>query len=411
MRSCWSRHGGCGHPARRLLGAPGGPERLPTPALARSAAQSQSGGGSIEAATQHPEHARYRERITPGGILMDQQPSGAQYGEPGIRPSGTSRNPRVAASNAPSGGQRPYPTTDPISQAELEQLAAFIQNARNLLVITGAGCSTESDIPDYRGPAGAYSTGYKPMTHQQFMASDANRSRYWQRSYSGYHEFAGSRCNDAHHALQQLEGLGWVRHIVTQNVDRLHQKAGSRRVVELHGTTHRVICTGCGDTTDRKAMQEALSTMNSAATLPRLSAVEANTDPALDPPPGVKRPDGDTDAALSDAFRFPSCTRCEDGVLKPDVVFFGDNVPKARAARAMQLAQEADAILVVGSSLMVYSVFRLIKAAKANGAALAILTAGQTRADDLADLKLEYLAGETLARLARHPSLAIPPGH
>eukprot|EP00192_Tetraselmis_astigmatica_P004463 CAMPEP_0117672708 /NCGR_PEP_ID=MMETSP0804-20121206/14060_1 /TAXON_ID=1074897 /ORGANISM="Tetraselmis astigmatica, Strain CCMP880" /LENGTH=474 /DNA_ID=CAMNT_0005481351 /DNA_START=23 /DNA_END=1450 /DNA_ORIENTATION=+ len=324
-----------------------------------------------------------------------------------VRPSGTTDAPHVIMSNDRDG--RPtFPPAGPITTAEVEQLADFIRDSQNLLVITGAGCSTESNIPDYRSPTGAYSSGYKPMTHQQFMAKEVNRSRYWQRSCAGYHEFASTACNPAHHALAQLQEMGWVKGLITQNVDRLHHKAGSRDVVELHGTTHRVVCMSCEATMDRKSLQEIFEDIN--ADIIAASALgNANSDPALEGPQGVKRPDGDKDAQLSQDFRVPPCRHC-DGVLKPAVVFFGANVPKETADQALRMAEENDAILVVGSSLMVYSVFRLIKAAKANGANLAILTVGPTRADDLADLKLEYLAGEALARVSRHPTLAIPPG-
>ena len=139
---------------------------------------------------------------------------------------------------------------------------ALVQGSSRLVVLTGAGCSTESGVPDYRGPQGAYSTGFKPMTHQQFMSSEASRSRYWARSYAGWHEFSHVAPNAAHEALARLQARGWLGAILTQNVDRLHQAAGAGSVLELHGTTHLVECMACGNITDRQALQERLSELN-----------------------------------------------------------------------------------------------------------------------------------------------------
>ncbi|BDA47732.1 NAD-dependent protein deacetylase [Coccomyxa sp. Obi] len=326
------------------------------------------------------------------------------------------------------------PLLPPIADHQLQQLVDFVTGNRRLLVLTGAGCSTESAVPDYRGPQGAYNTGFKPMTHQQFMASEAARRRYWARSFAGWHEFSGVQPNAAHEALARLQGRGWLSHLITQNVDRLHHKAGSTDVIELHGTTHRVVCMQCEDLTERQPFQEQLAALNpeAAAAVAKMARAgpdaEAARQRALCVGAGerddrggafVRRPDGDVeipvrrpdgDVELRDAgtnFVVPPCPRC-GGILKPYVVFFGDGVPPDRSSRALELAEGCDGLLVVGSSLMVYSAFRLAKAAKASGGALAVLTAGPTRADAVADLKIEALAGEALSRMAAHPSLLIP---
>ncbi|EFN59224.1 hypothetical protein CHLNCDRAFT_18868, partial [Chlorella variabilis] len=309
------------------------------------------------------------------------------------------------------------PAVPPVNDAAIERLADLLQRARGTLVLTGAGCSTESGVPDYRGPAGAYTTsGFRPMTHQQFMASDENRSRYWSRSFAGFPKFSSVHPNAAHESLARLQHRGWVQALITQNVDRLHQRAGSRRVLELHGTTHEVVCTGCGRLSCRHEFQRTLAALN-----PDAAAVETSTSSGggdsptiLRRPDGdaqvVQRPDGDMElGAAGQGFRVPPCPAC-GGILKPHVVFFGDGIPAERAQFALDLAHSCRSVLVVGSSLAVWSAYRLVKAAvEGGGAELAIVTAGPTRADDLAHLKLEARAGEVLARLAAHPSLQIPP--
>ncbi|KAK9809163.1 hypothetical protein WJX72_010502 [[Myrmecia] bisecta] len=275
------------------------------------------------------------------------------------------------------------------------------------------------------------------MTHQQFMAAPAARARYWARSFAGWHEFSGMQPNAAHEAIARLQQRGWVSEVVTQNVDRLHHKAGASDVLELHGTTHRVICMGCGEISDRQEFQDKLAALNpaTAEAVEKLMASadeaaqhrrlmlagserDASSKPAAVSTAVVRRPDGDVDipvrrpdgdVELKDAgqnFFVPPCPRC-GGILKPQVTFFGDVLPPERSARALQAIEDADALLVVGSSLMVYSAFRLAKAAKANGAPLAIITVGPTRADDLADMKIEALAGEALSRMASHPALLL----
>jgi len=323
------------------------------------------------------------------------------------------------------------PAVPPITDEALEQLVDAVQSASSVTVLTGAGVSTESNIPDYRGQHGAYATGFKPMTHQQFMATSEARARYWARSFAGWREFSSVKYNAAHSGLTRLQNSGWVGPIITQNVDRLHHSAGSRNVLELHGTTHRVICMSCGMVTEREPFQHQLADLNPkmaayVAALPEDAARSGQLDRVIpesgQPVQPAKRPDGDVelpdglprrpdgDVELQHGMRsfvVPPCSRC-GGVLKPNVVFFGDGIPKPRADRALQLASSADCLLVVGSSLMVYSAFRLAKAAKDAGAAVVLVSVGPNRADDLADRKVEALAGEALSRLASHPSLLIP---
>mmetsp|Transcript_16567 Transcript_16567/g.46768 ORF Transcript_16567/g.46768 Transcript_16567/m.46768 type:complete len:434 (-) Transcript_16567:147-1448(-) len=392
-----------------------------------------AGGPPGAAAAEEPERRLPgRERITLDGELWSDVAQRAR-GE-----AARSRRPGLAAA---------APSAAPVSEVALGQLTAFLESSRRLVVLTGAGVSTESNLPDYRSPQGAYSTGFKPMTHQQFMKSDASRRRYWARSFFGWPEFAQCQPNASHEALAQLEALGRVHHVVTQNVDRLHQAAGSRNVLELHGTTHEVVCLGCGDVSPRWHLQERLAELNpEAAEAARLGArglpkdgeplrpweeqaggqtsVRAGTaadgnavrgdaealPSVLVAQPSLRRPDGDTELAqrLVEAFRVPSCTRC-GGVLKPHVVFFGDNLPPGRRATADALVAQGDALLVVGSSLAVFSAFRLARAVHQAGKPLAILTAGATRADGLGGvLKVEALAGETLPRLLRSGGIMVP---
>jgi NAD-dependent deacetylase sirtuin 4 len=262
------------------------------------------------------------------------------------------------------------------------------------LVLTGAGCSTESNIPDYRGPQGAYTTGFKPMTHQAFMKSEDNRSRYWMRSYAGWHKFSNVQPNDAHTSIAWLQSKGFINSVITQNVDRLHHKAGSPHdaVLELHGTTHEVVCLTCKASTTREEMQRLLARYNASSVHGVLrSSTDADTNAHQ------QRPDGDVEVK-GQGFLVPPCPAC-GGILKPDVVFFGDSVPKDRSQRALELAQQAAYLLVVGSSVTVFSAFRLVKAAKENGAQIGILNFGNTRADDLADWIVEARAGHALSRV------------
>lgn len=267
---------------------------------------------------------------------------------------------------------------------DLTDLAAFVDRHPRLFVLTGAGCSTDSGIPDYRDANGAWKR-VPPVTYQDFVRDDATRRRYWARSLVGWRTMSRARPGPAHRALAALEDAGRVHLLVTQNVDGLHQAAGSRNVLDLHGRIDTVGCLQCGTRLSRAAMQARLLHGN-----PAWAALDART-----------APDGDADLVADfSAFEVPACPSC-GGMLKPDVVFFGESVPRDRVATAFAALEAADAMLVAGSSLMVYSGFRFAQAAAAAGKPIAGVNLGRTRADALFMLKIERAAGETLAAVAR----------
>jgi NAD-dependent SIR2 family protein deacetylase len=260
----------------------------------------------------------------------------------------------------------------PISNSQLSALDAFIRAHPRLFVLTGAGVSTGSGIPGYRDNEARWQRK-QPVTHQEFLRSDAVRRRYWARSMAGWPVISNATPNAAHLALARLERAGVVTQLVTQNVDGLHQRAGSARVIELHGNIHAVICMDCGANVRRAAVQAELEA----------------TNPAFANEPARIAPDGDADLEQDfDSFAVPACPSC-GGMLKPDVVFFGANVPRSLAATAMDALQDADAVLAVGSSLMAYSGYRFCEQAHASGKPVAAVNIGRTRADDLLQLKVE----------------------
>lgn len=260
-------------------------------------------------------------------------------------------------------------------------LQQFVEAHPRLFVLTGAGCSTDSGIPDYRNRDGEWKRA-PPVTFQAFMHEVATRQRYWARSMIGWPHIGRALPNAAHHALAQLEHRGQVELLVTQNVDRLHQRAGSERVIDLHGRLDEVRCMACEVRFPREEFQQMLITHNPAWR--QLDAAVA--------------PDGDADLDGHDFGRFevPPCPRC-GGIVKPDVVFFGESVPRARVEAATQAWQAADAMLVVGSSLMVYSGYRFVQAAAKAGKPVAALSLGRTRADALLSLKIDAPCSEALA--------------
>lgn len=261
----------------------------------------------------------------------------------------------------------------------------------SVVVLTGAGCSTESGIPDYRGPDGRLRTR-KPMQYGEFVGAEAARTRYWARSAVGWRRVSGARPNSGHAALARLERAGVVRGVITQNVDGLHQAAGSRRVIELHGSLAWVRCLDCHRRVSRAEHQRRLAELN-----PGWFEVATGGDGSA---PAVA-PDGDAEVAdaVVREFVVPGCEAC-GGVLKPDVVFFGENVPRARVDRAWELFDEADVLLVVGSSLTVFSGRRFVYRAVERDVPVGVLNLGPTRADDVATVKLEARLGEALPAIA-----------
>lgn len=262
-------------------------------------------------------------------------------------------------------------------------LESFVGRYERLFVLTGAGCSTNSGIPDYRDSDGNWKRT-PPVTYDSFMTREATRKRYWARSMIGWRSFGQAKPNDAHHALAKLEKSGRSEILLTQNVDRLHQSAGSERVIDLHGRLDQVRCMSCGLKMPRSDFQHELGHRNGAWL-------------ALDAPDA---PDGDADLEHDDfaAFDVPACIAC-GGVLKPDVVFFGETVPREVVDEARERLDASDAMLVVGSSLMVYSGFRFVQMAAKKGIPIAAVNLGRTRADDLLTLKVEERCEAALAFL------------
>ena len=276
----------------------------------------------------------------------------------------------------------------PADVARLRELVHHLRG-RRVVVLAGAGCSTESGIPDYRGPDGSLKTR-TPIRYGEFVRRPSARTRYWARSAVGWPRMSGTRPNPAHRALAELEAGGVVAGVITQNVDGLHHAAGSRRVVELHGSLGRVTCLDCGEHAPRDAFQE------------RIRALNTDWFDRLDRRNATTAPDGD--AELSDAvvmgFRVPGCHAC-DGVVKPDVVLFGENVPADRVDDAWALFAEGEVLLVVGSSLAVYSGRRFVYRAREEDVPVAVINLGPTRADPVAVAKVEDRLGRVLPRVAR----------
>ena len=271
----------------------------------------------------------------------------------------------------------------PDATAAVDTLSQLLRGRRTV-VLTGAGCSTESGIPDYRG-AGTRARARNPIQHREFLTRPETRARYWARSLLGWPRFSSARPNAAHHALAELERGGHVPGLITQNVDRLHHAAGSARVIELHGALARVRCLDCDALEARVALQERLLALNPDFAHQVLEL----------------RPDGDAELSseLLSSFHVPACLRC-GGTLKPDVVFFGDNVPAPTVEAAFSLVEEGDALLVVGSSLAIFSGYRFLVRASQRRMPIAILNIGECRGAELADVRVEARAGDVLPRLA-----------
>ncbi len=274
--------------------------------------------------------------------------------------------------------------TDPMDPMDLLDLT-------NLFVLTGAGCSTASGIPDYRDEEGQWKRR-PPVMILPFRNKPDVYQRYWARAYAGWPRFTAAAPGAAHQALAALETAGVVSQIVTQNVDGLHQRAGSRNVIDLHGRLDVVVCLGCGARTTRADVQRDIATAN------------PDWSPTFSPAPDG---DADIDPVAVSAFVPPMCAGC-GGLLKPDVVFFGENVPASTYAAARDALTESDALLVAGSSLMVFSGFRFVVQARDLGLPIVIVNRGRTRADEFANVRIDGDVGEVLSGLARQrgaPSL------
>jgi NAD-dependent SIR2 family protein deacetylase len=255
----------------------------------------------------------------------------------------------------------------------------------DVLVLSGAGLSTDSGIPDYRGPSGA-ARRHTPMTYQTFLRDPRGRHRYWARSYVGWRQIAAARPNDGHRAVAALEGAGLLTGVITQNVDGLHQAAGARDVVELHGGLDRTICLGCGDVASRVQIDERLRAAN----------------PDFGPRAAEVNPDGDAELPdeVLDGFVMVDCLACGGGPLKPDVVFFGETVPRPRVDTCLELLERSDCLLVLGSSLTVMSGYRFVLRAEKLGIPVALVNLGPTRGDAKAAVRVDAPLGVVLPELA-----------
>jgi NAD-dependent SIR2 family protein deacetylase len=271
-----------------------------------------------------------------------------------------------------------------VVRAESPELIALLAG-RRVALLTGAGISTDSGIPDYRGPDSPPSN---PMTIRQFTSDPVFRQRYWARNHVGWRHMDDTQPNAGHRAAAALERDGVVIGVITQNVDLLHTKAGSRNVINLHGTYAQVVCLSCGQAMSRATLAEELDALNPGFT----ERVEAVGGLAVAP---------DADAVVADtaSFRYLDCPSC-GGMLKPDIVYFGENVPKDVVRQAFSLVDDAEALLVAGSSLTVFSGYRFVRHASAVGIPVAIINRGPTRGDDLAAVKVEAGCSELLTLLA-----------
>ena len=276
------------------------------------------------------------------------------------------------------------PVKKPHGESGLDDLISLLRATWPVTILSGAGCSTESGIPDYRGPDGMWRSR-RPVMFADFVRDESARRSYWARSYRGWIRFRNAQPNAAHHALARLERAGHISLLVTQNVDGLHQAAASRKVLELHGSNRRVVCLSCARHEDREALQRRLEGLN------RGWSVEG----------GETRPDGDAeiDRALTADFIPAGCFFC-DGILKPDVVFFGESVPKDRVEAVRESIDRSGALLIVGSSLAVWSGYRFARYAAETTKPVAIINRGWTRADDLASVKVDFSCSEALGAIA-----------
>ncbi|XP_064536427.1 NAD-dependent protein deacylase Sirt4 [Drosophila montana] len=282
--------------------------------------------------------------------------------------------------------QQYVPQHKPVLDDDIKRLEDFMLSKPNILVLTGAGISTESGIPDYRSAGvGLYArTNHKPIQHIEFLKSSSVRKRYWARNFVGWPNFSSTQPNGTHHALARFEREMRIQSVVTQNVDRLHTKAGSKSVVELHGSGYVVKCLGCEYRIDRHEFQSILTSLN----------------PAFKDAPEMIRPDGDVEipAEYIENFQIPPCPQC-GGDLKPEIVFFGDSVPRDRLDAIAKMVYNSDGLLVLGSSLLVFSGYRIVLQTRDLNLPVAIVNIGETRADHLADIKIAAKCGDVIPKL------------
>jgi NAD-dependent SIR2 family protein deacetylase len=287
---------------------------------------------------------------------------------------------------APTAGPPAAPAPPyPVDAVPLEDLIGLLAEG-DVVVLSGAGLSTDSGIPDYRGATGSLRR-HTPMTYQTFTCDPRGRHRYWARSFVGWRQIRGARPNAGHEAVADLQAAGVLGPVITQNVDGLHQAGGARNVVELHGGLDRTVCLSCGDVADRAELDERLQAAN----------------PAFGPRVDEVNPDGDAELPdeLLDGFVMVGCLACGDGPLKPDVVFFGETVPRDRVERCFGLVEQATGLLVLGSSLTVMSGYRFVLRAAKLGIRVGIVNVGPTRGDAKADVRVDAPLGVVLPELAR----------
>ncbi|RIA83406.1 DHS-like NAD/FAD-binding domain-containing protein [Glomus cerebriforme] len=284
----------------------------------------------------------------------------------------------------------------PTSSTEaIQRITEFFKASDGkLLVLTGAGVSTDSGIPDYRGPQGTYiiNKNYKPIFYHEFAGQHRFRQRYWARSFLGWPSIQKANPNSSHFAFARLQSLGYIQDLITQNVDKLHQKAGTKNILELHGTLHEVHCMQCGHIQKRSNYQHVLNELN-----PKWEEF-LNQIESFKIKPKV-RPDGDVDLPSNtsyETFNYPSCEQCKKGIYKPSIIFFGENIKSSVKLLASNMVDNCNAMMVVGSTLATYSAFRLVKSAYDSGKNVAIINFGETKGDNLAWLKIERLCGDIL---------------
>ena len=281
----------------------------------------------------------------------------------------------------------------PVADGSFDDLLAVVRPG-GVAVLSGAGISTESGIPDYRGVTGARRR-VAPMNYGDFVSGVANRRRYWARSHLGWRRIARASLNAGHVAVAELQAAGLVSGLITQNVDGLHQAAGARDIVELHGNLDRVVCLSCGDLSSREWLDVRLR--------------EANPD--FDAEVTRVNPDGDAPDSAVEGFRMVPCLVCSLGMLKPDVVFFGENVPRDRVQTCYDLVDAARVLMVLGSSLTVMSGYRFVRHAAKRGIPVVIVNEGTTRGDEQASIRLHAPLGSVLPNVVQGLGLspAAPP--